>query len=1270
MAGTGNGNKHTPSMKQYFAAKAQHPDAVLFFRMGDFYEMFHEDAVVVSRELDLTLTSRNKNAADEVPMAGVPYHAAHQYIGKLLTKGYKVAVCEQMADPAKTRGLVPREVVRVLTPSLVTDGDQLDARQNAFLATIEPDDDGFGLALFDFSTGELRATRLGAGGELLGELARAAPREVLVGPLASEVRDAIKALLHATALRDDGGMTPTQARAVLTQSFGSQPDLEKRVLAFEGAALVAAARAVRFAAVCSPGATLPVRRVETWNPRETLQLDEVAQRHLELVESSDGSKAGALLTLLDATGTPGGARLLRRRLLAPLLSVEAIKGRLDAVELFVHNPAQRAELRGALGQIADLERLAVRASLQEATPKDLGSLRDSLALIPAVVGALGSLPEPAPEVLGLTAEPVDLMTELQQLLARALVDRPPALAREGGIFRTGYSAELDEQVGLQSGGTQNLSELEGRLRAETGAATLKVKYTRVFGWYIEVTDRHASKVPAGWRRKQTVAGAERYTNDELDQLSDRVLHAEDRARDLETQLYKQLLQTVGAAAVRLNRLAARLADWDVSAALADVAHRHDYCRPEVDTTYGLELIESRHPVVERLAAAGQFVPNDVRLDVEGERLWLITGPNMSGKSTLMRQVALTVLMAQMGSFVPARSARIGVVDRVLSRVGASDNLSRGESTFMVEMRETATILSSATRRSLVILDEIGRGTSTYDGLSIAWAVAEHLHEIVQCRALFATHYHEITELTKLAKNAANYSVAAREFGDDIVFLHKISPGAASRSYGIAVARLAGLPEGVLARAKGILDGLEASGALPVGSPASLRRRDKQGKTQLDPQLDLFVPPPVETRHAALDTLRSLDPERLSPLEALQLLIKLKGLVKLVETSPPTPLHGRGEGSAATAPKRSSHSGSPLSSPSPRPWRGGWGVRLLFLLSGGCSIFHGEVDRQVHGRLVPGPYVSDDAYAAFLIGATAEQSHDLVLAERAFRQASDLDPKAVEPRVRLGAVRCARATPDHGGDDFAQAAKLDADFAPLWRERGACALHRQELSAARTDLTRALALDPAEPATPLLLAETSLAQHDAPAAARWIESLLARGPLSPDALAFVRTHATEPALAPIARRLEKADPPPAPVTTGEPLAALDQALRGCSLDEARVLGRRAQLSPGELAARLVALGRPTLAVEQARLVLAADPESADARVALLVASQSLDDTRRALTGTPLSTSRPGPLAGLLLADLVARRSGPDAGRAALRLVAPAPRNDALTGALRRRLEATP
>jgi DNA mismatch repair protein MutS len=586
------------------------------------------------------------------------------------------------------------------------------------------------------------------------------------------------------------------------------------------------------------------------------------------------------LHLLDATRTPPGARLLRRWLLAPLVDVARIRRRHDAVELFVVHAAVRDEVRGALATVGDLERLAQRASLGEATPKDLGALRDALAAMPALAAALASPPDPgAPEILGLAGEPLDPVADLAADLAAALVDRPPALAREGGVFRPGHSPALDAEREVQAKGTTLLAELESRLRGETGIATLKVKYTRVFGWYLEITSRYLDKAPKAWRRKQTVAGAERFTSDELDELSDRVQNAEERAKELEAELYRALVARVARAAPRLHRLAARVAQWDAYAALAEVAHRYDYVRPEVDDGPAIDLADARHPVVERLAAEGRFVPNDVRLDQGGERLWLVTGPNMAGKSTLMRQVALTVIMAQMGSFVPAARARVGVVDRVLSRVGASDNVARGESTFMVEMRETAAILRAATRQSLVILDEIGRGTSTYDGLAIAWAVAEHLHDVCRCRALFATHYHELTEFVRGAAHAANHSVSARELGDEIVFLHKLSPGSASRSYGIAVAKLAGLPEGVLARARALLASLESGGALPTGGHATLRGRSKSGKAQLD----LFAPAAAAAAaepaaHAALEALRGVDPERLTPLEALQLVAKLKAML--------------------------------------------------------------------------------------------------------------------------------------------------------------------------------------------------------------------------------------------------------------------------------------------------------------------------------------------------------------------------------------------------------
>ncbi len=869
-------SKDTPSMRQYHAAKAAHPDAIVFFRMGDFYEMFFDDAVVASRELELTLTSRNKGAVDEVPMAGVPHHAAHGYIARLIARGHKVALCEQMADPSKTRGIVPREVVRVITPGLVTDGDQLDARSNHFLAAIEQAGGAFGFALLDLSTGEARAARLDSAAELVGEVVRAAPRELLAGPLDGAVRASVELALGGAALRDEGALGPGEAAEALGAVFGAEAAAEAGSR-LGPEALAAAARALRFAARCSPGAKLPVARLEAWNVRDALVLDEVAQRHLELVASSEGKAEGSLLRLLDATCTPPGARLLRRWLLAPLVDVARIRRRHDAVELFVVHAAVRSELRGLLGRAGDLERLAQRASLGEATPKELGALRDALTTMPAVGAALAGVPDPtAPEVLGLAGEPLDPLADLAAELEAALVERPPALAREGGVFRAGYAPELDAERDVQSRGTTLLAELEARLRAETGIATLKVKYTRVFGWYLEITSRYLERAPKAWRRKQTVAGAERFTSDELDEVSDRVQHAEERAKELEAELYRRLLARAAQAAPRLHRLAARVASWDAFAALAEVAHRFDYVRPEVDGGDVIELTDARHPVVERLAAAGRFVPNDVRLDGDGERLWLVTGPNMAGKSTLMRQVALTVVMAQMGGFVPASRARVGVVDRVLSRVGASDNVSRGESTFMVEMRETAAILRGATRKSLVILDEIGRGTSTYDGLAIAWAVAEHLHDVCRCRALFATHYHELTEFVRGAAHAANHSVSARELGDEIVFLHKLSAGAASRSYGIAVAKLAGLPEGVLARARALLGSLESGGALPSGGHASLRGRTKAGRVQLD----LFAPPPAAApaAHPVLDTLAALDPERLTPLEALQLVVKLKAML--------------------------------------------------------------------------------------------------------------------------------------------------------------------------------------------------------------------------------------------------------------------------------------------------------------------------------------------------------------------------------------------------------
>ncbi len=857
----------TPVMQQHAAAKRAHPHAIVFFRLGDFYEMFGDDAVLGARLLELTLTSRNRGKPDEIPMAGVPHHAAHGYIARLLELGQQVAICEQMADPSKVKGIVPREVVRVITPGLVTDAEQLAPGANNFLCAVEVTAGPVGVALYDLSTGELQAGSLPDVARVLGELGRAAPREVLLGAAvgADEARASALAAarsLPRVAVREDAELSASDEASALAEVQADSASLAPEVRR-------AVARALRFAQICLPRGRLPVRRIARFEPTTTLLIERVAQQHLELTESVSGNKQATLLGAIDATCSPGGARLLRRRLVAPLTDVARIRRRHDQVELFVVHARLREALREALGDLGDLERLSVRAALGEASPRDLGALRDGLLAAARAVGVLVEVRDAELcEVLGLTGEAIDTLPELAKELADALVERPSPLAKQGEIFRPEFDKELSELDALRRHGTERMVELEARLRESTGIATLRIRFTRVFGWYIEVSRGKSGSVPPEFRRKQTVASGERYTTPELDGLADKISHAEERHRERELALFRELVERAGKAAPRIATLSERLSGWDVAAGLADVAHRHDYVRPKVDESDVLSLRDARHPVVERLSARGKFVPNDVELDLSGERLWLVTGPNMAGKSTFLRQVALCAILAQMGSFVPARAARIGVVDRVLSRVGASDNLAAGESTFMVEMRETAEILRSATRRSLVILDEIGRGTSTFDGLSIAWAVTEYLDEAVGCRALFATHYHELTSLAEQSAHVGSYSVSAREQNDDVVFLHRLVPGAANRSYGVAVAKLAGLPEPVLARARALLTILERK------DEGGAERRAKAGRA---PQLSLFGERSAESRgHAELvETLRALDLDRLNGLEALSLLQRLK-----------------------------------------------------------------------------------------------------------------------------------------------------------------------------------------------------------------------------------------------------------------------------------------------------------------------------------------------------------------------------------------------------------
>ena len=866
--------KRSPAMEQFFRAKQAYPDAILFFRLGDFYEMFFEDAVLAAELLELTLTSRGTDAQGvAIPMAGVPHHAASGYIARLIEQGHRVAICEQMADPSQVKGIVPREVVRVVTPGLVLDPDALDARAHHYLACISGAAPRFGLAVVELSTAEARACRIDTSAGVLAELVRLDPREILLEGAAVELQTQLARLLPRAAFRP--------ADAALLDAAHADPRLA-RMLAGSGGEgglsqeeLRAAECALKYAQDSQPGVELDVQRIAPYDPSDQLQLDDAAVRNLELVATLAGERKGSLLHLLDLTKTAAGARLLRRRLLAPLTDIARIRRRHDHVESLFQDASLRDDLRDALARIGDLERLSTRAALGIATPRDLGAVRASLLSAAQLRRRLLQAVERSPDDSLAKLVPEDVCAELQAQLAAALTDEPPWSATQGGIFRDGHDPRIAELRQLSDHSKDVILELERREREQTGIQSLKVRFTKVFGYYIEITRSKLGGVPAHYRRKQTVAGGERFTTDELEQLQAKILNADERLRALEAELFDGLRVQVARVSPQLKRLAQGLADLDVHAAFAELAQRHDYVRPAVDDSLGLALTDARHPIVERMLPAGSFVANDVELDAERARMLVITGPNMAGKSTVMRQVALSVIMAQAGGFVPARAARIGIVDRIYTRVGASDNVAQGQSTFMVEMRETASILRGATRRSLVVLDEIGRGTSTYDGLAIAWAVAEHLHDAIGCRTMFATHYHELCELSHTRPSAVNFNVAAKQYKGEVVFLHKLLPGGSSRSYGVAVAQLAGVPEIVLARARALLAELEAGAALPSGARSSLRGRES------DPggQLEIFAGQPAAAAESELEaTLRALEIEHITPIDALVALARLKQLL--------------------------------------------------------------------------------------------------------------------------------------------------------------------------------------------------------------------------------------------------------------------------------------------------------------------------------------------------------------------------------------------------------
>ncbi len=845
-------NADTPMFRQYREMKAAYPDALLFYRMGDFYELFGDDAVWTAQALELTLTSRDKNIENATPMCGVPHHAAESYLRRLLEMGRKVAIAEQVEDPKLAKGILKREIIRVLTPGLWA--DTVDAHEGAWIVAVTGGPGGWALARLDASTGDLRVAEITTTDALVAELTRIDPKEALLGPEAADPE--IRRVLAAACVSavEEGPADGPALRA----RFGDAVD-------GLGPGLVAVGTLLAYAEAHLRAALVNVTRLQPYLVGGSMGLDDATRRNLELFRPLRGTgRVGTLVHLVDQAQTAMGGRLLREWLAAPLLDVTRIGARHDAVAVLVADGERRRGVRELLAGVADLERIAGRIAQNTATPRDLGALRTSLLKVPALAEAAAH----AALVMELSA---DLGVDLAADLDFWLVDDPPPVSGEGGIVRSGADAEVDRLRGLARDAKGAIAALESRLRDQSGIGSLKVRNNGVFGYYIEVTKANLEKVPAAWHRKQTIANGERYITAELKEYEDDVAGAEEKLLALEARRFVELRGRLAGEIVRVQSIARAIASLDVYAAFAELAVRQRYTRPEMTATPGVHLVAARHPVVEAARADERFVPNDLSLDPTG-RLVILTGPNMAGKSTLMRQVALIVLLAQAGCFVPARTARIGVVDRVYVRVGASDDLARGQSTFMVEMAETANILAGATSRSLVLLDEIGRGTSTYDGLAIAWAVAEDLHDRVGALSVFATHYHELAALAETCDGVRNLHVAATEHNDRIVFLRALRVGPAPGSYGIQCARLAGLPGPVVERARRLLSQLEKKRPRPEATQMSLFGGG--------PSHPAVAPPPaaplVDPVRVAME---AMDPDAMSPREAQAALYRLRELCR-------------------------------------------------------------------------------------------------------------------------------------------------------------------------------------------------------------------------------------------------------------------------------------------------------------------------------------------------------------------------------------------------------
>ncbi|MBT3181738.1 MAG: DNA mismatch repair protein MutS [Deltaproteobacteria bacterium] len=856
----------TPMLRQYMQIKDQYPDSILFFRLGDFYEMFYDDAKIASHILDITLTSRNKNSANPVPLCGIPYHSVEPYIAKLLESGKKIAICDQIEDPKFSKGIVKRDVTRVITPGVVADGLGLNSSSDNFLVGLVVDENRWGIAICDISTGLFQATEFDSTEVLFEELLRIGAKELLID----------------SGLTDGSGLSLLLKEKLPKTLISRYPfKLNSEEINLDGLdtgekfaerypmAARAASYTLSYLRETQKSSLGQITSIQPYEIASVMRLDESTMRNLELTKTLlEGDREGSLLSTIDRTSTAVGARKLRRWLLYPLRTPSKIDERLDAVERIMTEPEFLRSMPQIMTEIYDLERITGRVGAGAANARDLIALKGSLE----AVMELKSLIKGTDGLLGNLQKSIDTCENLVAEIGSMIVDEPPFSLRDGGLIKGGVSQELDELLEIVSGGKSYIAKLESKEKRETGINSLKVRFNKVFGYYLEVTHAHRDKVPNYYIRKQTLTNAERYITPELKEYEEKVLGAEEKVKALEYEIFSQLREEVAKAIPKLQRTADAVASIDVLLSFARLAAESDYCRPTVDDSSVIDIKEGRHPIIERLNPLDRFIPNDAYMDADESRFMMITGPNMAGKSTVMRQTALVVLMAQIGSFVPATNARIGTVDRIFTRVGASDALSKGQSTFMVEMAEASTILRDATQKSLIIIDEIGRGTSTFDGLAIAWAVAEDIHDRIQSRTMFATHYHELTELALTKSGIRNMQIAVKEWSDNIVFLRKLVPGGTSRSYGIQVAKLAGLPEAVIERAGEVLGNLESSEFDEVGRPRLATHHTDEQSEDAPAQFQLFtkaVPSEVVSKLEAVDTAS------ITPLEALNILHELK-----------------------------------------------------------------------------------------------------------------------------------------------------------------------------------------------------------------------------------------------------------------------------------------------------------------------------------------------------------------------------------------------------------